>query len=305
MTPAARVQAAIEILDLVIASARDDGPPADVDRQPAISRRAAMPGRRTGGRCANWSSRAIRAVGRAAAERPRGDARAGRRGRRACGAVRRLGAWAGADRRGRGGAPARGSSRAWIEAGTVAAGRRPTNGRRCSTARRSTCASMSRAPPATPLLASVRRGSNRRRSARGAFACRRTAAIDQHPAYLDGLVEVQDEGSQLIALACAPRRRHAASSTCAPGRAARRWRWRPRRREREIIACDTNRARLSQLAPRAERGPARRSKRACSTAAREAEQLADLAGPGRRRAGRRAVLGQRAPGGATPKGAGG
>jgi len=29
MTPAARVQAAIEILDEVIASARDDGPPAD------------------------------------------------------------------------------------------------------------------------------------------------------------------------------------------------------------------------------------------------------------------------------------
>src|SRR5512144_1793015 len=30
MTPAARLQAAIEILDDVIASARDDGPPADV-----------------------------------------------------------------------------------------------------------------------------------------------------------------------------------------------------------------------------------------------------------------------------------
>ena len=30
MTPAARVQAAVEILDSVIAAARDDGPPADV-----------------------------------------------------------------------------------------------------------------------------------------------------------------------------------------------------------------------------------------------------------------------------------
>ncbi|MCY7279915.1 MAG: RsmB/NOP family class I SAM-dependent RNA methyltransferase, partial [Sphingomonas bacterium] len=30
MTPTARVQAAIEILDTVIAAARDDGPPADV-----------------------------------------------------------------------------------------------------------------------------------------------------------------------------------------------------------------------------------------------------------------------------------
>src|SRR5687767_7008760 len=30
MTPAARLQAAIEILDQVVASARDDGPPADV-----------------------------------------------------------------------------------------------------------------------------------------------------------------------------------------------------------------------------------------------------------------------------------
>ena len=30
MTPAARVQAAIEILDIVIAAAKGDGPPADV-----------------------------------------------------------------------------------------------------------------------------------------------------------------------------------------------------------------------------------------------------------------------------------
>ena len=30
MTPAARLQAAVEILDEVIASARDDGPPADI-----------------------------------------------------------------------------------------------------------------------------------------------------------------------------------------------------------------------------------------------------------------------------------
>ena len=34
MTPSARVQAAIEILDLVIASARDDGPPADAIVRP-------------------------------------------------------------------------------------------------------------------------------------------------------------------------------------------------------------------------------------------------------------------------------
>ena len=68
--------------------------------------------------------------------------------------------------------------------------------------------------------------------------------VDQHPAFIDGLVEVQDEGSQLIALACG------AAAGSADRRSVRgRGRQsagagRGRGREAEIIACDTSRARL-------------------------------------------------------------
>ena len=128
--------------------------------------------------------------------------------------------------------------------------------------------------------------------------------VDDHPAFADGLVEVQDEGSQLIALACAARGRHDASSTCAPAPAARRWRWpRPRRRRRSSPPTPT--ARACRSLRRAPSGPARRSTTRLLDGGREAEQLADLDGQCRRRAGRCAVQRVAAPGGAIPKGAGG
>src|SRR3954449_12484775 len=90
MTPAARVQAAIEVLDEVIASARDDGPPADnivtryfkhrryagsKDRRAlrelvfrAIRRTAATPGRGRGG-CGGSARSAGRRNGRRAGVR--------------------------------------------------------------------------------------------------------------------------------------------------------------------------------------------------------------------------------------------
>ena len=91
MTPAARVQAAIEILDEVIASARDDGPPADaiVSRYFKTRRYAGSKDRRA---VRELVFRAIRRSGRAAGERPRGDARAGRRRCRAGSPVRRVAA---------------------------------------------------------------------------------------------------------------------------------------------------------------------------------------------------------------------
>ena len=67
---------------------------------------------------------------------------------------------------------------------------RPAGERRAGSSRRAAAPTSRRREP-TPARP---RGS----------ACRRTAAVDDHPAYRRGLVEVQDEGSQLIALACAP-----------------------------------------------------------------------------------------------------
>jgi 16S rRNA (cytosine967-C5)-methyltransferase len=79
--------------------------------------------------------------------------------------------------------------------------------------------------------------------------------VDTHPAFQAGLVEVQDEGSQVIALACEPAEgdrildlcagaggKSLALAAAAPGAA--------------ILAADSNRARLSKLAPRAERAGA-------------------------------------------------
>ena len=98
MTPAARVQAAIEILDEVIASARDDGPPADaiVTRYFKTRRYAGSKDRRA---VRELVFRAIRAVG----ERPASGRAAmlalGRGRCRACSTLFDEPPRAGADRR--------------------------------------------------------------------------------------------------------------------------------------------------------------------------------------------------------------
>jgi len=80
--------------------------------------------------------------------------------------------------------------------------------------------------------------------------------IDDHPAFRDGLVEVQDEGSQLIALACEPREGAFVIDLCAGagGKALALAAAAPAAR---ILATDSNRPRLAKLAPRAERAGAR------------------------------------------------
>src|SRR6185369_7016633 len=79
--------------------------------------------------------------------------------------------------------------------------------------------------------------------------------VDDHPSFRGGLVEVQDEGSQLIALACEPKDGEAILDLCAGagGKALALAAAAPSAR---IIATDSNRARLSKLRPRAERAGA-------------------------------------------------
>jgi len=100
--------------------------------------------------------------------------------------------------------------------------------------------------------------------------------ITETPEFTEGLVEVQDEGSQLIALACGARPGMTIVDLCAGagGKALALAAMAP---EARIIACDTNRDRLSQLAPRADRAGAVIETRLLD-GGREAEQLADLAG---------------------------
>jgi 16S rRNA (cytosine967-C5)-methyltransferase len=100
--------------------------------------------------------------------------------------------------------------------------------------------------------------------------------VDDHRAFAAGLVEVQDEGSQLIALACQPGGGARVLDLCAGagGKAlaiAAAW------PDADILATDTNRARLANLPPRAARAGARIDVRLLD-GDREAQGLADVAG---------------------------
>lgn len=102
--------------------------------------------------------------------------------------------------------------------------------------------------------------------------------IEAHPAFTQGLVEVQDEGSQLAVLACDAQPGMTVVDLCAgaggktlPLAASMVNRGR-------LIACDTDRNRLARLGPRAERAGASIIETRLLDAGREASQLEDLAG---------------------------
>ncbi|MEO6432847.1 MAG: RsmB/NOP family class I SAM-dependent RNA methyltransferase [Sphingomicrobium sp.] len=99
--------------------------------------------------------------------------------------------------------------------------------------------------------------------------------VDDHPAFAQGLVEVQDEGSQLIAFACGLSDGESAVDLCAGagGKALAMAAGAP---QATILATDTNRARLSQLGPRAERAGATIVTRLLNPP-NETEELADMA----------------------------
>src|SRR5690348_3914612 len=76
--------------------------------------------------------------------------------------------------------------------------------------------------------------------------------IDDHPASKAGLVEVQDEGSQLIALACGAENGQHIIDLCA-GAGGKALALAAAAPDAAILATDSNRARLSRLPPRAEK----------------------------------------------------
>ena len=269
MTPSARVQAAIEILDEVIASARDDGPPADtvVQRYFKTRRYAGSKDRRA---VRELVYRAIRRSG----ERPASgrEAMLGLADEDA--ELERL-----FDGSPHGPVPrsgeAGGSARllpAWIEAELsdhVGADEWPALLERAPLDLRVNVARASR----EELLGQFDRAVATQLSPWG-LRLPSDTRIDDHPAFEAGLVEVQDEGSQLIALACQPSNELDMLDLCAGagGKALALAAAAPGAR---IIASDTNRARLAQLGPRAERAGAAIAVRLLD-GGREREQLADL-----------------------------
>ena len=79
--------------------------------------------------------------------------------------------------------------------------------------------------------------------------------VDDHPAFRSGLIEVQDEGSQLIILAAAPAGGNRILDLCA-GAGGKSLAFSAAAPEAQILATDSNRQRLSKLGPRAERAGA-------------------------------------------------
>ena len=102
--------------------------------------------------------------------------------------------------------------------------------------------------------------------------------IEQHPLWRDGAVEVQDEGSQLIALACRAQPGETVVDLCAGAGGKTLALAADMGGEGRLIACDTDRGRLSRLPPRAERAGAANIETRLLDPNREAEALVDLLG---------------------------
>ncbi len=82
------------------------------------------------------------------------------------------------------------------------------------------------------------------------------SAIDRLPAYRDGLIEVQDAGSQWLAAACETQPGMKVIDLCAGAGGKTLALAAAMDNRGQILACDISRPRLQQLAPRAERAGA-------------------------------------------------
>ena len=251
MTPAARLQAAIEVLDEVIASVREDGPPADaiVTRYFKHRRYAGSKDRRA------VRELVFRAI-RRSAERPESGRAA------VLGLVEDEPALLELFGQPRGPDPLDGDEPAtrpefvpdWLVpelSPLLGKDEWPALLERAPLDLRANVAKVSRDeligqfPAATPTPLSpwgVRLPPDSR--------------VDDNPAFKAGLVEVQDEGSQLIALACEARDGERIVDLCA-GAGGKSLALVAAAPGTHILATDSNRARLSKLAPRAERAGAK------------------------------------------------
>jgi 16S rRNA (cytosine967-C5)-methyltransferase len=271
MTPSARVQAAIEILDEVIASAREDGPPADaiVTRYFKTRRYAGSKDRRA---VRDLVFRAIRRSG----ERPE-SGRAAMIG--LAGDDDELAAAFDGSPHGPqpiGDEPAAKECLLphWLRpqlSPLVAEAEWPLLLERAPLDLRVNVARTTRA-----AMIEAFEGAVPTELSPWGVRLPADSQVAQHPAFADGLVEVQDEGSQLIALACDPQAGQNILDLCA-GAGGKALALAAAAPDAQILACDTNRARLSKLSPRAQRAEARIGIRLLD-GGREAQQLSDLEG---------------------------
>ena len=268
MTPAARLQAAIEVLDEIIASARNDGPPADsiVTRYFKQRRYAGSKDRRA------VRELVFRAI-RRSAERPES------------GRVAILGVAEEEPRllelfgEPRGPEPQRDNEQAspaglvpeWLQpelSPLVDEQEWPALLERAPLDLRVNAARTSR----EEILRQIPDGIPTPLSPWGIRLPAETR-IDDHAAFSTGLVEVQDEGSQLIALACEAAEGQQIVDLCA-GAGGKSLALAAAAPHARILATDSNRARLSKLGPRADRARAQVETRLLNPP-KELEQLDD------------------------------
>jgi 16S rRNA (cytosine967-C5)-methyltransferase len=271
MTPAARLQAAIEILDEVIVSAREDGPPADtiVSRYFKHRRYAGSKDRRA---VRELVFRGIRRSG----ERPES-------GRAAMVGLAddepQLFDYFG---EARGPAPHRAEEASasgslipeWLQpelSPLVTAEEWPELLERAPVDLRVNVARVSR----EEVLEQIQGSAPTRLSPWG-VRLPPDSRIDDHPGYLEGLVEVQDEGSQLIALACRADGGERILDLCA-GAGGKSLALAAAAPGAHVLATDSNRARLSKLPQRAERAGAKIEARLLNPP-HELEELAEWRG---------------------------
>ena len=268
MTPSARAQAAIEILDEVIASCATDGAPADalVQRYFKTRRYAGSKDRRA---VRELVFQAIRAVGECPAT-----------GRAALLALDELHPLF--DGAPHGPAPiipgepiaARRLLPRWVErelSPLVGEREWPALLERAPLDLRANVARTSR-----DAMASHFPGSDPTPLSPWGLRLPADSAISADPAFTDGLVEVQDEGSQLIALACGAADGMTILDLCA-GAGGKSLALAAAAPDGRIVATDTNRQRLAQLGPRAVRAGAN-IETPVLDGGREVAQLADLFG---------------------------
>jgi 16S rRNA (cytosine967-C5)-methyltransferase len=251
MTPAARLQAASEILDEVIASARDDGPPADaiVTRYFKTRRYAGSKDRRA------VRELVFRAIRRSAVSPASGRAAI-------VGLAEDMAELKGLFGQERGPEPLAADEAVasasvvpdWLTgelSPLVSAAEWPTLLERAPVDLRANVARASR----DDLLRDIAGGVPTVISPWG-IRLPPDSRIDDHPAFAAGLIEVQDEGSQLIALACGAAEGERIVDLCA-GAGGKSLALAAQARGAEVLATDTNRARLSRLPARAERAGAK------------------------------------------------
>jgi 16S rRNA (cytosine967-C5)-methyltransferase len=273
MTPAARVQAAIEVLDLVIAAARNNGPPADrIVSDWFRARRFAGSGDRRAVRELVYA--AIRRCG----EVPQSGRAAMLRLARDDGALAALfdgSRHAPAPIAPDGPVAAGGVAPRWLEDALAASGiagaeaeallgRAPLDVR--VNTLKATRDSLALPIAAEPTLAP--------QALRLPFG----TPVEQWDAYRAGLVEVQDTGSQLACAAVAARPGETVIDLCAGAGGKTLALAAAMANRGRLIACDTDRARLSRLLPRAERAGAAIIETVLLDPGREGEALAGWRG---------------------------